>query len=89
MGIVGKTVSNLTQRLRPHHGGSRGLFRQDIGELGCIRGLGRRERCRYRPLPSPQLFDGPFDPDGYTGVMISRGRRPGQILVVPSGVTGS
>ena len=43
-GLVGETVTDLSQRLLAEHGGLRGLFRLEISELAAIRGLRNPKR---------------------------------------------
>lgn len=47
-GIVGETVTDVAQRLLAQHGGLRGLFRMEIGELAGIRGLGDAKSVRLK-----------------------------------------
>ncbi len=47
-GIVGETVTDVSQRLLAQHGGLRGLFRLDIAELSRIRGLGDAKAVRLK-----------------------------------------
>lgn len=47
-GLVGETVTDLSQRLLAEHGGLRGLFRLEISELASIRGLGDAKAVRLK-----------------------------------------
>src|SRR3712207_3764445 len=47
-GLVGETVTDLSQRLLSQHGGLRGLFRLEISELAEIRGLGDAKAVRLK-----------------------------------------
>lgn len=47
-GLVGETVTDLSQRLLAQHGGLRGLFRLEISELAAIRGLGDAKAVRLK-----------------------------------------
>jgi DNA repair protein RadC len=47
-GIVGETVTDLSQRLLAQHGGLRGLFQMDLTELAGIRGLGDAKAVRLK-----------------------------------------
>ena len=47
-GIVGETVTDVSQRLLAQHGGLRGLFRMDVAELARIRGLGDAKAVRLK-----------------------------------------
>ncbi len=47
-GIVGETVTDVSQRLLAEHGGLRGLFQMDIAELSRIRGLGDAKSVRLK-----------------------------------------
>jgi DNA repair protein RadC len=47
-GIVGETVTDVAQRLLAQHGGLRGLFRMDLGELSRVRGLGDAKAVRLK-----------------------------------------
>ncbi len=47
-GIVGATVTDLSQRLLAENGGLRGLFRLEISELAAIRGLGDAKAVRLK-----------------------------------------
>jgi DNA repair protein RadC len=47
-GLVGETVTDLSQRLLAEHGGLRGLFRLEINELAAIRGLGDAKAVRLK-----------------------------------------
>ncbi|MFN8675235.1 MAG: DNA repair protein RadC [Thermomicrobiales bacterium] len=47
-GIVGETVTDLSQRLLAEHGGLRGLFRLEVSELAAIRGLGDAKAVRLK-----------------------------------------
>ena len=47
-GIVGETVTDVSQRLLAEHGGLRGLFRLEVGELAAIRGLGDAKAVRLK-----------------------------------------
>jgi DNA repair protein RadC len=47
-GIVGETVTDVSQRLLAEHGGLRGLFQMDVAELACIRGLGDTKAVRFK-----------------------------------------
>lgn len=45
-GLVGETVTDVSQRLLAEHGGLRGLFQMDVPELARIRGLGDAKTVR-------------------------------------------
>jgi DNA repair protein RadC len=47
-GIVGETVTDVSQRLLAQHGGLRGLFRMDLAELARVRGLGDAKAVRLK-----------------------------------------
>jgi DNA repair protein RadC len=47
-GIVGETVTDVSQRLVAQHGGLRGLFQMDVAELSRIRGLGDAKAVRLK-----------------------------------------
>ncbi len=47
-GIVGETVTDLSQRLLAQYGGLRGLFRMEISELAAVRGLGDAKSVRLK-----------------------------------------
>lgn len=47
-GIVGESVTDVSQRLLVEHGGLRGLFRLDVAELARIRGLGDAKAVRLK-----------------------------------------
>lgn len=47
-GIVGETVTDLSQRLLAENGGLRGLFRLEVSELAAIRGLGDAKAVRLK-----------------------------------------
>jgi DNA repair protein RadC len=47
-GIVGETVTDLSQRLLAQNGGLRGLFQMDLTELAGIRGLGDAKAVRLK-----------------------------------------
>jgi DNA repair protein RadC len=47
-GIVGETVTDVSQRLVAQHGGLRGLFQLDVAELSRIRGLGDAKAVRLK-----------------------------------------
>jgi DNA repair protein RadC len=47
-GIVGETVTAVSQRLIADHGGLRGLFRMDLSELARVRGLGDAKAVRLK-----------------------------------------
>ncbi|MCA9863688.1 MAG: DNA repair protein RadC [Thermomicrobiales bacterium] len=47
-GIVGETVTDVSQRLLAEHGGLRGLFRLEVTELAAIRGLGDAKAVRLK-----------------------------------------
>jgi DNA repair protein RadC len=47
-GIVGETVTAVSQRLLADHGGLRGLFRMDLAELARVRGLGDAKAVRLK-----------------------------------------
>jgi DNA repair protein RadC len=47
-GVVGETVTDLSQRLLAEQGGLRGLFRLEISELAKIRGLGDAKAVRLK-----------------------------------------
>jgi DNA repair protein RadC len=47
-GIVGETVTHVSQRLLVEHGGLRGLFRMEVAELARIRGLGDAKAVRLK-----------------------------------------
>jgi DNA repair protein RadC len=47
-GLVGETVTDLSQRLLAEHGGLRGLFRLEVSELAGIRGLGDAKAVRLK-----------------------------------------
>ena len=47
-GLVGETVTDVSQRLLAQHGGLRGLFQMDVAELARIRGLGDAKAVRLK-----------------------------------------
>ena len=47
-GIVGETVTDVSQRLLAQHGGLRGLFQMDVAELARVRGLGDAKAVRLK-----------------------------------------
>jgi len=47
-GIVGETVTDVSQRLLAEYGGLRGLFQMDVAELSRIRGLGDAKSVRLK-----------------------------------------
>ena len=47
-GIRGETVTDVSQRLLARHGGLRGLFRMETGELARLRGLGDAKAVRLK-----------------------------------------
>ncbi len=47
-GIVGETVTALSQRLIVQHGGLRGLLRMEVAELAAIRGIGDAKAVRLK-----------------------------------------
>ncbi|MFT4037288.1 MAG: DNA repair protein RadC [Thermomicrobiales bacterium] len=47
-GIVGETVTDLSQRLLAEQGGLRGLFRMEVSELAGLRGLGDAKAVRLK-----------------------------------------
>lgn len=47
-GIVGETVTALSQRLIAQHGGLRGLLRMEVAELAAIRGIGDAKAVRLK-----------------------------------------
>ena len=47
-GMVGETVTDMSQRLLAQHGGLRGLFQMDVAELARIRGLGDAKAVRLK-----------------------------------------
>lgn len=47
-GIVGETVTALSQRLIVEHGGLRGLLRLEVAELAAIRGIGDAKAVRLK-----------------------------------------
>ena len=47
-GIVGETVTDVSQRLLAQHGGLRGLFQMEVAELARVRGLGDAKAVRLK-----------------------------------------
>lgn len=47
-GIVGETVTDLSQRILAEHGGLRGLMQMEVGELARVRGLGEAKAIRLK-----------------------------------------
>jgi DNA repair protein RadC len=47
-GIVGETVTDVSQRLLAEYGGLRGLFQMDVAELSRVRGLGDAKSVRLK-----------------------------------------
>lgn len=47
-GLVGETVTDVSQRLLAEHGGLRGLFQMDVAELARLRGLGDAKAVRLK-----------------------------------------
>ena len=47
-GIVGETVTDVSQRVLAEHGGLRGLMQMEVGELARVRGLGEAKAIRLK-----------------------------------------
>ena len=72
------TTHEVAMREPSSGGGADFIVHGGVG-LGHSR-AGGRERCRHRPLPSPNILDRPFGPDDYADVMIWRGQHPEYLL---------
>lgn len=62
-GIVGETVTALSQRLVVEHGGLRGLMRLDVAELARVRGIGDAKAVRLKAALELGRRLAAFNPD--------------------------